>query len=93
MTKDEGAGSGKRYEDKTKDDNLEKESYREVTRPLRRLLNKYEEDKNRCQTLRRMMDSWTYLIKGAGWNKKVNDEGAAFQVEADDAEVLSVVVP
>ena len=85
MTKDEGAGSGKRYEDKTRDDHLENKSHGEVTSLLRRLLNKYEEGKNRYQTLRRMMDSRTYLINGAGQDKKVQDKDKA------DAELNSIL--
>ena len=56
MNKDKGAGRGKKYEDKTEDAHLENKSYKEVTTPLRRLLNKYEEGETRFQTLLRMMD-------------------------------------
>ena len=41
-TKDEGAGRGEEYEEKTKDDHLENEAYKEATSPLRRLLNKHD---------------------------------------------------
>ena len=41
-TKDEGAGRGEKYKDKTKDDHLENEAYEEATSPLRRLLNKHD---------------------------------------------------
>ena len=71
MTKDEGAVSGEKHEDKTKGGHLENKSYGEVTSSLRRLLNKYEEGENRYQTLLRMMDSRTYPTKGAGLDKMV----------------------
>ena len=56
-----------------------------MTSLLRRLLNKYEEGKNRYQTLRRMMDSRTYLINGAGQDKKVQDKDEA------DTELNSIL--
>ena len=73
-TKDEGVGRGKTNEDKTKDDQLDNEAYEEATSPLRRLLNKYEEGKDRYQTLQRMMDSGTYPIKRAGRDEKEQDK-------------------
>ena len=73
-TKDEGVGRGKKNEDKTKDDQLDNEAYEEATSPLRRLLNKYEEGKDRYQTLQRMMDSGTYPIKRAGRDEKEQDK-------------------
>ena len=59
---------------KTKDDQLDNEAYEEATSPLRRLLNKYEEGKDRYQTLQRMMDSGTYPIKRAGRDEKEQDK-------------------
>ena len=50
------------------------EAYKEVMSTLRRLLNKYEEGKNRYQTLQRMMNSRTYPIKSAGRDEKVQDK-------------------
>ena len=46
-------------EKKAKEDT---ETYEEATSMLRRLLNKYEEGKNRYQNLHRMMNSRTYPI-------------------------------
>ena len=50
--------TGDRHQDETKTKN---KSYGEVTAPLRRLLNRYKEGENSYQTLKRMMDSRTYL--------------------------------
>ena len=56
-----------------------------MTSLLGRLLNKYEEGKNRYQTLRRIMDSRTYPINGAGQDKKVQDKDEA------DTELNSIL--
>ena len=60
--------------DDEKEAKEDEEAYEEATSMLRGLLIKYEEGKDRYQTLQRMMDSGTRLIKRAGRDEKEQDK-------------------
>ena len=70
--------------EKAKED---EEAYEKATSTLKRMLNKYEEGKNKYQNLHRMMDARTYPITRSKGDGKEQDKGEGGTKQDDNLQV------